>query len=59
MQACQDRRATFTPLCVSVNGMLGSEAEFFVRRVGDILASCEMGEALSVELSFLYMEDEM
>ena len=28
LQACQDRHATFTPLCVSVDGMLGSEAEF-------------------------------
>ena len=39
LQACQDRRATFTPLCVSVDGMLGSEAEFFVRRLGDFLAA--------------------
>ena len=23
LQACKDRRATFTPLCVSVDGMLG------------------------------------
>ena len=38
LQACQDRRATFTPLCVSVDSMLGSEAEFFVRRLGDFLA---------------------
>ena len=29
LQVCQDRRATFTPLCVSVDGMLGSEGEFF------------------------------
>ena len=35
LQACQDRH----PLCVSVNGMLGSEAEFFVKRLGDFLAS--------------------
>ena len=33
LQACQDRRATFTPLCMSVDGMLGPEAEFFVRRL--------------------------
>ena len=39
LQACQDRHATFTPLCVSVDGMLGSEAEFFVRRLGDFLAA--------------------
>ena len=29
LQACQDQCATFTPICVSVDGMLGSEAEFF------------------------------
>ena len=39
LQACQDRCATFTPLCVSVDGMLGSEAEFFVKRLGDFLAA--------------------
>ena len=39
MQACQNRRATFTPLCVSVDGMLGSEAEFFVKRLSDFLAA--------------------
>ena len=39
LQACQDQRATFTPLCVSVDGMFGSEAEFFVRRLGDLLAA--------------------
>ena len=31
--------STFTPLCVSVDGMLGSEAEFFVKRLGDFLAA--------------------
>ena len=39
LQACQDRHATFTPLCVSVDGMLGSEAEFFIKRLGDFLAA--------------------
>ena len=39
LQACQDRHATFTLLFVSVDGMLGSEAEFFVRRLGDFLAA--------------------
>ena len=28
LQACQNRHATITALCVSVDGMLGSEAEF-------------------------------
>jgi len=39
LQACQDQCATFTPLCVSVDGMLGYEAEFFVKRSGDFLAA--------------------
>ena len=30
LQACQDRRATFSPLCVSVDGMLGCEAEILL-----------------------------
>ena len=34
LQAFQDRRATFTPLCMSVDGMLGSEAEFFCQEIG-------------------------
>ena len=39
LQACQNQRATFTPLCVSVDGMLGSEAEFFVKRLSDFLVA--------------------
>jgi len=39
LQACQDQHATFTPLCVFVDGMLGSEAECFVKRIGDFLAA--------------------
>ena len=39
LQACVNRYATFTPLCVSTDGMLGSEAEFFVKRLGDFLAA--------------------
>ena len=39
LQACQDQRATFTPLCVSVDGMLSSEAAFFVKRMSDFLAA--------------------
>ena len=39
LQACQDRRVTFTPLGVSVDGMLCSEAEYFIKRLGDFLAA--------------------
>ena len=35
LQACLDHRASFTPLCMSVDGLLGKEAEFFLYRLGD------------------------
>ena len=38
LQVCQDQHVTFTPLCVSVGGMLGFKAEFFIKRLGDFLA---------------------
>jgi len=39
LQACQDQHATFTPFCVSVDGMPGSEAEFFIKRMSDFFAA--------------------
>ena len=30
-QACQDQRATFTPLCMSVDGTMGQQATAFLR----------------------------
>jgi len=38
-QTCHDHRTTFTPLCVSVDGMFGPETEFFVKRLSDFLAA--------------------
>ena len=38
-QACQDRRATFTPLCVSVDGMMGDEATAFLQWIADLLSA--------------------
>ena len=38
LQTCQNHHATFTPLCVFADGMLGSEVEFFVKRLSDFLA---------------------
>ena len=35
LQACQDWHATFTLLCVFVDGMLGSEVEFFIMRLSN------------------------
>ena len=37
-QACTDRRAQFTPLCVSVDGMMGKEASIFVKRLAERLS---------------------
>ena len=39
LQACQDRRAAFTPLCVSVDGLLGKETDFFIHRLCDFLCA--------------------
>ena len=36
--ACNDRRALFTPICVSVDGMMGKEAGVFVKRLADRLS---------------------
>jgi len=38
-QACHDCCATFTPLCVSFDGVLGPETKFFVKRLSDFLAA--------------------
>ena len=38
-QACQNRKATFTPMCVSVDGMLGCEATVFLKWIGDMLSA--------------------
>ena len=39
VEACEARRSVFTPLCCSVDGMLGKEAEVFIKRLGDGLAN--------------------
>jgi len=39
LQAFQDWHATFTPLSVSLDGKLGSEAEFFVKTMSDFLTT--------------------
>ena len=36
--ACEERRGTFTSFCCSIDGLLGHEAEAFLRRLGDCLA---------------------
>ena len=35
--SCEDRRAWFTPICVSVNGVFGSEADVFIKKIADSL----------------------
>ena len=37
--ACSDRRALFTPLCISVDGLLGREAAVFVKYIAERLSS--------------------
>jgi len=44
--ACQSRRASFMPLCVSVDGLLAPEARFFVRRLSDLPSFFEVGATL-------------
>ena len=36
-QACIDRRALFTPLCISVDGLMGKEVNVFVKIDGNII----------------------
>ena len=36
-RACEDRRAQFTPICVSVDGVFGSESEVFIKRIAESL----------------------
>ena len=37
-EACEARRAAFTPFCVSVDGLLGTEVQHFMKRLGIQLA---------------------
>ena len=39
LEACLARYAGFTPLCFSINGMLGSEIDCFLRRLADRLCA--------------------
>ena len=38
-EVCLARHAGFTPLCFSIDGMLGTEADFFLRRLADRLSA--------------------
>ena len=37
-QPCHDRRALFTPLCISVDGMMGKETTIFLKRIAERLS---------------------
>jgi len=39
LQACQAQRGTFTPLCMSIDGMMGREATVFFRQLADLLSA--------------------
>ena len=47
--AFQARHASFTPLCFSVDGLLGNEACFFLRRLLELLAA-KWGESYGENL---------
>ena len=36
--ACEERRAVFTPLCISVDGLMGKEASIFLKRLAERLS---------------------
>ena len=38
-QACQDRRASFTSICVLVDGLLGKETDFFLHHLHEFLCA--------------------
>ena len=38
-QKCLARHACFTPLCFSIDGILGTETDIFIRRLGDKLST--------------------
>uniref|UniRef100_A0A1X7UTM5 Uncharacterized protein n=1 Tax=Amphimedon queenslandica TaxID=400682 RepID=A0A1X7UTM5_AMPQE len=38
LSACEARRALFPPICVSVDGMVGREANAFLKRLGERLS---------------------
>ena len=38
-QACQDQKATFTPLCVSIDGMIGHDVTAFLQWIADLLSA--------------------
>ena len=44
--ACQGKRATFTPLCVSVDGMMGRKAT----ALGCSSVICQVGQSLAMGL---------
>ena len=44
--ACDERRAIFTPLCISVDGLMGREANVFLKRLADTL-SCRWERSYS------------
>ena len=47
--ACTERRATFTPLCFSVDGLVGDEAACFLKHLGRSLCmtwECHYGEVI-------------
>ena len=52
LEACNERRALFTPVCISVDGVLGKEAAIFVKRIAEGLSS-KWGQKYSQVLGWI------
>ena len=47
MAACEARRVLFTPICCSVDGMFGSEAEVFLKRASERVCHLNGGNLIA------------
>ena len=52
-RACESRHATFTPLCITVDGLVGPEMSLFLRRLSDRLA-LKWEQPYSVTLNWVW-----
>ena len=50
--ACEDRRALFTPVCCSVDGMLGGEAKVFLKKLGERI-SVKWGKSIGEVMGWI------
>lgn len=56
-QACEEQHANFTPLCISIYGLLGKEKDSFIKRLAQGLAikwDCHLSTTLYWTIRFLW-----